>query len=632
MWEAFQHAGWEGLDNLTAIIDVNRLGQTRETMLGWDLDGYVRRFEAFGWHAIEIDGHDVDAIEAAYDEAEAHRRPADRDHRPHEEGQGRQGGRGPARQARQAARRPRRGDRRARRRARPDGASSPRRGRRAARLRGARRRAPDARSSATRSRPARPTARRWPRSARSAATSSRSTARSPTPRTRRTSATRTRTATSRCSSPSSRSSRRRSASRSAAGCRSRRRSRRSSAARYDFVRMAAISRANMPLVGLARRRVDRRGRPVADGARGHRLVPRDPRLDRAAPVRRQPGGRSWWREMADTDGIVVHAHAARQDAGAHARRTRTSGSAAAASPHDGDDVAIIACGITVDEAVGRPRRSPATGIGARVIDCYSVKPIDADAVRAAARDCGAIDHRRGPLARGRARRRRARGAGRSRRPRRRSPSSRCARCRARARPTSCCTGPGSTRRRSPPPRAGNTRLGGEVPLRVSPGGRNPRRGTIRARSAAPCGAGSAAAAPWRRPRLAAERLRGRERDVLLALRPARRERERVQVVLDRRIDAVGAAAPVRRVAVAVHREQPCVAEVTRESQRSAVRRRRVVAVGDDERRRRRARDPERAVERVAVVDRPQPVVELDVAVVVSRSARAGPTSRSPARR
>ena len=41
MWEAFQHAGWEGLDNLVAIIDVNRLGQTRETMLGWDVDGYV---------------------------------------------------------------------------------------------------------------------------------------------------------------------------------------------------------------------------------------------------------------------------------------------------------------------------------------------------------------------------------------------------------------------------------------------------------------------------------------------------------------------------------------------------------------------------------------------------------------
>src|SRR5213082_418560 len=71
MWEAFQHAGWEGLDNLVAIIDVNRLGQTRETMLGWDVNGYVERIEAFGWNAIAVDGHDVEAIEAAYAEAEA---------------------------------------------------------------------------------------------------------------------------------------------------------------------------------------------------------------------------------------------------------------------------------------------------------------------------------------------------------------------------------------------------------------------------------------------------------------------------------------------------------------------------------------------------------------------------------
>ncbi len=66
IWEAFQHAGWAGLDNLTAIIDVNRLGQTRETMLGWDMDGYRRRAEAFGWNAIVIDGHDVEEIDGAF--------------------------------------------------------------------------------------------------------------------------------------------------------------------------------------------------------------------------------------------------------------------------------------------------------------------------------------------------------------------------------------------------------------------------------------------------------------------------------------------------------------------------------------------------------------------------------------
>ena len=69
IWEAFEHAAYAELDNLTAIIDVNRLGQTRETMVGWDLDRYVKRAEAFGWHAIAIDGHDDDAIDAAYTEA-----------------------------------------------------------------------------------------------------------------------------------------------------------------------------------------------------------------------------------------------------------------------------------------------------------------------------------------------------------------------------------------------------------------------------------------------------------------------------------------------------------------------------------------------------------------------------------
>src|SRR5256885_9453696 len=73
MWEAFEHAAFYELDNLTAIIDVNRLGQRGETMHGWDLDSYADRAQAFGWHTIEIDGHDVEAIDRAYDEAIATR-------------------------------------------------------------------------------------------------------------------------------------------------------------------------------------------------------------------------------------------------------------------------------------------------------------------------------------------------------------------------------------------------------------------------------------------------------------------------------------------------------------------------------------------------------------------------------
>ncbi len=68
-WEAFEHAAHYGLDNLTVILDVNRLGQRGETMAGWDLDRYADRARAFGWHPIEIDGHDVEQIDAAYAEA-----------------------------------------------------------------------------------------------------------------------------------------------------------------------------------------------------------------------------------------------------------------------------------------------------------------------------------------------------------------------------------------------------------------------------------------------------------------------------------------------------------------------------------------------------------------------------------
>ncbi|AHH97949.1 transketolase [Kutzneria albida] len=71
IWEAFEHAAHAGLDNLIAIVDVNRLGQTRETMTGWHLERYAERARAFGWHAITVDGHDVDAIEEAYQGAEA---------------------------------------------------------------------------------------------------------------------------------------------------------------------------------------------------------------------------------------------------------------------------------------------------------------------------------------------------------------------------------------------------------------------------------------------------------------------------------------------------------------------------------------------------------------------------------
>ncbi|WP_026925055.1 transketolase [Glycomyces arizonensis] len=70
MWEAFSAASFEGLSNLTAIIDVNRLGQRGPTRYGWDTGTYAERLRAFGWNTVEIDGHDTAQIDRAYTEAE----------------------------------------------------------------------------------------------------------------------------------------------------------------------------------------------------------------------------------------------------------------------------------------------------------------------------------------------------------------------------------------------------------------------------------------------------------------------------------------------------------------------------------------------------------------------------------
>ncbi len=75
VWEAFDKAGYYDLSNLTAIVDVNRLGQRGPTELEWDLDAYARRVEAFGCRAIMLDGHDLAAIDAALAQAGTSDRP-----------------------------------------------------------------------------------------------------------------------------------------------------------------------------------------------------------------------------------------------------------------------------------------------------------------------------------------------------------------------------------------------------------------------------------------------------------------------------------------------------------------------------------------------------------------------------
>jgi transketolase len=66
-WEAMELAAYYKLNNLVGIMDVNRLGQRGETMYGHDLDVYRDRVTAFGWGAIVIDGHHLPQILAAFE-------------------------------------------------------------------------------------------------------------------------------------------------------------------------------------------------------------------------------------------------------------------------------------------------------------------------------------------------------------------------------------------------------------------------------------------------------------------------------------------------------------------------------------------------------------------------------------
>src|SRR5687767_10876294 len=75
IWEGFDLAGHEGLENVTAILDVNRLGQRGPTELEWNTDAYATRVKAFGWDAIVIDGHDLAQIDDAFARARSASRP-----------------------------------------------------------------------------------------------------------------------------------------------------------------------------------------------------------------------------------------------------------------------------------------------------------------------------------------------------------------------------------------------------------------------------------------------------------------------------------------------------------------------------------------------------------------------------
>ena len=71
VWEAMEATSFHGAANVTAILDLNRLGQRGPTMHRWHAEVFRDRAQAFGWTGLVIDGHDVAAIDRAYREAEA---------------------------------------------------------------------------------------------------------------------------------------------------------------------------------------------------------------------------------------------------------------------------------------------------------------------------------------------------------------------------------------------------------------------------------------------------------------------------------------------------------------------------------------------------------------------------------
>jgi transketolase len=387
MWEAFEHAAFAGLDNLTAIIDVNRLGQTRETMVGWDLDRYKARAEAFGWHPIAIDGHDVEAIDAAFREAvETTGRPTVIIAKTKK-------GKGVKAVEDQPGRHGKPLDD-------PEEAIEELGGERRLSVRLA---APEAGSPHSFDVPGGELP-SWDlgeqvatRQAYGEALTALGAIRGDV------------VALDGEVSNSTHSEMFREAHEdryfemfiaenqlvaAAVGMQVRGWVPFASTfaafltRAYDFIRMAAISRADIRLSG------SHAG--VSIGEDG----PSQMALEDLAAFRAIHGSTVLHPSDANQTAKLVAAMADRTGIsfirtlrGKTEVRTppdedvRIGGSRVA---HEGDDVAIVACGITVDEAVEAAEALAGDGIAARVLDCYSIKPVDADAVRAAARECGAI--------------------------------------------------------------------------------------------------------------------------------------------------------------------------------------------------------------------------------------------------
>ena len=154
---------------------------------------------------------------------------------------------------------------------------------------------------------------------------------------------------------------------------------------YDFIRMGAISGVAPAARRIARGRRDRRRRPVADGAGRPRDDARRARLERALPGRRHQHGRARRRRWPTCRGISYLRTTRGAYPGLYAtgEQFRVGGSKVLRSS-PADQVTLVGAGVTLHECLRAADQLAGEGIAARVIDCYSVKPVDAATLAAAA--------------------------------------------------------------------------------------------------------------------------------------------------------------------------------------------------------------------------------------------------------